>query len=426
MEYEPPIGILVSAPGKDGPDKGESVPTIIPQGPEQLELNRFSEMLSQQQRDFAIMPCGFHEVELDKVQEDKTLNHLKQEYIEPELGRRAKSGANPQEIKPITQALIVCTRSQEENKYEVLLNDDVELKANLHKKYGEIKPGEELESKDIHFIDDVWFPAINEEDGFIWIRYGQDEYKIFFDLLPLNKSDQMDNDVLNNFQELLDEWMSELMATEYLKRVYKGVFNEDDTYHKLISDGWFPAPAIIPDTWARMKEANVSGEKDNARSIAKSEVDDEKLELMLDNWEQKEPFASDMPFLKRGVQHYKNGDFISSVSVLLPRIEGLGNRVLKMEDREAKRKLTDVMSDIQDARKGPTDQSWVGENLYDGFANVINDFFHKDFHPGDEDAEEKLGRHSHTHGGTSSEKYDQSYALKIILAIDALFFIIHR
>ncbi|MGH7528236.1 MAG: hypothetical protein ACREMX_16200 [Gemmatimonadales bacterium] len=57
--------------------------------------------------------------------------------------------------------------------------------------------------------------------------------------------------------------------------------------------------------------------------------------MMLNSWIADEPFASDRGFLERGIERYQAGDYISAVSVLLPRIEGrMVREVFRPEGRE--------------------------------------------------------------------------------------------
>jgi hypothetical protein len=45
------------------------------------------------------------------------------------------------------------------------------------------------------------------------------------------------------------------------------------------------------------------------------------------------------------------------------------------------------------------------------------------FRPSAPGASRTRGRHAHAHGATGDPQYDQLYALKIILALDALHFV---
>lgn len=175
-----------------------------------------------------------------------------------------------------------------------------------------------------------------------------------------------------------------------------------------------------------MWDAYDDGDSARAAELAIEVVDEDTLDQMLANWEQEEPFQSDLPFLERGVRHYNDEDYISSVAVLLPRLEGLTNRALKAAGATAKRRLADAYADVVKAATGETQDRWIGRQLRERMDEAVEEFFTAGFDPNDPDAEDTLGRHAHTHGATKAERYGQEYALKVILAIDSLFFILNR
>lgn len=136
-----------------------------------------------------------------------------------------------------------------------------------------------------------------------------------------------------------------------------------------------------------------------------------------------EPFASDRRFLEIGVERYKSADFISTVSVLLPRIEGLANRVRNSRGIGARDSISEVFKSLDQLASADMRDGYLATRIREEFEALIASFLLVRFKPSAPSAATTRGRHAHAHGATGDPHYDQSYALKIILAIDALHFV---
>lgn len=417
-DYTPPAGILVAPPGESGPEEGKSVPTVLPPNPNALNLDQLSQLLDGP----AVAPCGVRRV--DDPETDPTFQAVSNKYLFPELQRREEAGKEASNYLPLEKMLVVIHGGDKATGYEVFLNQEVEVTGEVSLKYGDgVEKGEALQAGELHHVHSLSFPAVEEGDSYLWIRHEPAGYAVYFNFLPTFEAAELDEEV----EERLAEIIREGMTSEFLRGIYAGALEEPDPIRKAMSeDGWFPSPAILPQPWRSMCEAYDDGDPTRAAELAIDAVDEDTLDQMLANWKQEEPFQSDLRFLGRGVQHYKDGHYISAVSVLLPRIEGLTNRALNAAGATAKERLADAFRDVGKAATGPTQDRWIGRQLRDRMNEAVEEFFLSGFDPNDPDAEDTLGRIGHTHGATKAEHYDQTYALKVLLAIDSLFFILNR
>jgi hypothetical protein len=417
--YTPPAGLLIAPSGQSGPDEGDSVPIVLPPNPAALDL----EQLSQHLDGPAVAPCGV--LRVDDPKTDRTLQAVSRSYLLPDLKRRREQGEEAATYLPLQQMLVVIQvgDEQEEAGHKVFLNEEVEVTGDVSLKYGGVAKGEAIRAGELHHVHSLSFPAVEDGDGYLWVRHEPKGYAVYFNFLPTSE----ELDVEEEIKEHLAEIIREGMASEFLRGLYAGALEEpESTREAMANDGWFPSPALLPQPWRDMWDTYDDDDSARAAELAIEVVDENTLDQMLANWEQEEPFQSDLPFLKRGVWHYKDEDYISSVAVLLPRLEGLTNRALKAAGGTAKERLADAYANVGKAATGATRDRWIGRQLRERMDEAVEGFLMARFDPNAPDAEDTLGRHAHAHGATKAERYDQAYALKILLAIDSLFFILNR
>ncbi len=91
----------------------------------------------------------------------------------------------------------------------------------------------------------------------------------------------------------------------------------------MFAQGWFPFISLTIDTTkAIINHARNSWCIDDVLKTISSEVKD-RLPRWLKKWKQLAQFSDHYTLLEKSVERFENRDFISSVSILYPRIEGV-------------------------------------------------------------------------------------------------------
>ena len=98
----------------------------------------------------------------------------------------------------------------------------------------------------------------------------------------------------------------------------------------------------------------------------------------------------------------KAGDYISTVSVLLPRIEDLGNRVREKRGLGARDKISQVFDSLDELASADVRDGYIATRIREEFGGVITSFLMVHFRPSAPGARAARGRHAHAHGTTGA------------------------
>ena len=117
----------------------------------------------------------------------------------------------------------------------------------------------------------------------------------------------------------------EALLAHYFGRVlFQHLFSiEDETWNELFKQRWFPFSYLSVATvqnmikWARERRA-IDVDLDKIAAEVHSVMGDR-----LSEWEDDEFIGPHLPFVRKAFEHFSAGDFLSSSSILYPRIEGL-------------------------------------------------------------------------------------------------------
>ena len=419
MTYEPPAGILIGPATMPEVKAGDRIAELIPA--DFAEIHELGKAMIGP----TLVPVGI--VRAVDATTDKSFTQVFDAWIGPEVARRVQAGVPAESLLPIQQAVIVFPPKSAPERHRVLLNGEADVHATLRPSYGAAFAGSvagdttEIRLRDMFDLRSFALAGVDmQADGFVWIRPERDGWALYFNFIPncgatgISPADR--TAVMRSVQTAI--------AQEMLQTFLHGVFAKGDQVRsQMTRDGWCPTPILLPEPWKEMTAAYASGKPDEAGPLAIAAVGIPELDTMAATWIAEEPFASDRAFLERGIERYKAGDYISAISVLLPRIEGLANRVREKRGIGARENLAQVFGELDQLASADVRDGYLATRIREEFSSLIANFLLIRFSPSAPQADLVRGRHAHSHGATGDPQYDQPYALKIILALDALYFI---
>ena len=271
--------------------------------------------------------------------------------------------------------------------------------------------GDTVSHDDIADITDVELrgPIINDDDAvFILITHGWRKL-LFWDF------SQLSGDAEKRKYNL-----GKVLAQGFARIAYSQLsFMNEDVVSKLFRIRWFPFVTLSYELRKEILNADPVSFKEDFFVLKISVELDAKLDEILLKWESYEQFSNHMEFFKRGIDSYKNNDFISCISLVFPRIEG----VLRSLDNVTSWERGDqniIGKIVPESLKDPATFSALTPSVFCAF--VRNVMFHE--FKGQEWIKQKsgavFGRHSIAHGILPSEDYSKGNAARLLLTIDHL------
>jgi hypothetical protein len=193
--------------------------------------------------------------------------------------------------------------------------------------------------------------------------------------------------------------------------------NSPEIKAKLYNAGWFPFIRILgkPFTEIMNRLKNNLPLSDIETLIVES-FDDKTVKIMYNSWILNQLFKKRETFLKKGIDEYFERDYISSIHVLYPCIEGILQDLsyeVKVHGDSGDRLATKLISYLKS--KNPDTQLLLPENFKQ---YLIESYFAK-FNRKSEEIE--VSRHSIAHGAaTNVDDYTQIKTLQALLILDQL------
>ena len=307
-------------------------------------------------------------------------------------------------ISQIDQCLVVITK----NKVAKVYINDFPTALEIVSK-GNVQKGQPITKEDIADIQKVIFPTIEieQDNGIIYIfSYGWRK-ALYFDYTPLRPGSK---------STLGD--IGSLFAKFYTIMLFKELFHLNDSIlNEMYDEGWFPFVRILGRKFENLYKdfenrfSSKSGEKTIVEHFGK-----DTLKEMLASWKGKDLFQPHIPFLERGMERYLAGDYISSISILFPRIEGILRYVYLGE--KGKPTQTSLVSNLWKK----VSEKCLDTSLFlpDRFREYLKRFYFANFNL--ETGELDLSRHTIGHGVARQQDFQRVKALQGILILDQLFY----
>lgn len=203
--------------------------------------------------------------------------------------------------------------------------------------------GETIFKNDIADIREIRFEGIDipNEYGVLYLFSIGWRKGMYYDFSPLRP-----NEGLKRTYDL-----NRKIAQFHLYLMFQDRFKiSEETWNKMFTQGWFP---FISLTQACIKNiinyANNSWCIDDALETISNEVKDG-LPKWLGKWKRLAQFSDHFELLEKAVERFQNRDFISTVAILYPRIEGVmrsrHKSVSPNQNRKQKNLVTSTLSGV--------------------------------------------------------------------------------
>ena len=265
-----------------------------------------------------------------------------------------------------------------------------------------VEKGEPVTADDIADVRSVTLGVeIPPDAGFAFVYENRWERAYFFDFGPLATGVARAFDV-----------SAELGAQKTYLLHRERCRLTDEEWAGLLSQDWFPFILLPQRTLDLMFGLLRAGRSVDLVLNDISAAVEARLPTFLSGMEAKPALAAQIPFIERAIEHFRNGDFLSSVSVLFPRIEGIWRGIARPAGSVPHKALATTVVEAGATRLSP-----VSPLLAGGFLDYLKTRFLPKFDPG---RPEGLTRHTVSHGVASAEEFSRKGALLGLLIVNQL------
>ncbi len=189
----------------------------------------------------------------------------------------------------------------------------------------------------------------------------------------------------------------------------------EEQWESLLGSKWFLFNGLSNETIQKMiGQLNAGWDLDELTDDIVEDVKS-RTDWFLSGWEKHPAFQSHLDVLRRAMDHFQNGDYLSCTAMLYPRLEGvMRSNVLEAGGSSMRQ---DSLAQAAVASKLPNPKCLL---LPHRFQRFLRDVYFASFNSQDEDID--VSRHSVSHGVASSENFDAKAAVIGILVANQLFY----
>lgn len=292
------------------------------------------------------------------------------------------------------------------NEAEIFINMPSVLKIIAKER---IESGCTITKDNVADIVKIEFPEVelNQDFRLIYIFSFGWRRGLYFDLIPAKDRDKEPKGDLET-----------IFASFHSYLIFHEVFDlTPEIKDKLKKHGWFPFIRILGKNFEKLRDAAVYDFPitDIALEVIET-FDEENITEIINNWMKKDIFKKHESLIRKGIDEYLEGDFISAIHILYPRIEGIMRYVyLGEKDKPTSEKLRKKLVHL--AKEKCTESSLY---LPDDFDVYLKDFYFSSFCL--EEGEIDLSRHSLAHGVAREDDFNKIKAFQSIMILDQISF----
>lgn len=304
------------------------------------------------------------------------------------------------------EAMLVCISRRETHIYA---NEQLPIIVQIRPKR-DIIAGERVYRDDIAGVKMLEFPNVvpPPESGFLLLLSVGWRRGLCFDLRPVVPPHPLAT------SEQAFDGVKKLGGLVYAHLQFLDRFLlTDEDWNKVFAAGWFPFIFLPDKAWQRLllairREADLQQDEEQIHTRWLSECD-----RRLAAWKKNRYFTEQIPFLQSAVDAYKREEWMTVVSVAVPRVEGLLRMAFGPEGKQME--LVDRLAQAAEQ------QEHVKSIM---FPRRLAQFFRRVFLRGTpfSKAEPLVSRHTVTHGVVRAENLTRKEALTVLLLIDHILY----
>ncbi len=323
-----------------------------------------------------------------------TIEHLSSIFLHPEL---VQNGMLEQDVKNV---LIFIDKN---NLATIHINFSTIAKIMVKHEQAKLTP---LFSDNITDVIAIEFPGIEmkEEDSVIYLFSSRWRKGLFFNFV----SNSAKNTNIGN--------LATLFASCHMYLLYPEIHRLDEEVKgRMYKSGWFPFIRILGRHRILLDAFRNNFPIENAETQLVAQFNKDVIGEMKELWMKKEVFRVHSEFITKGVDEYLEGDYISAISILYPRIEGLMRHLYVEKDKPTSEELRKKINEI-----GKKKSKEFSMFLPDEFNAYLKCFYFSSFSL--KNGELHLSRHSVSHGVAEKNDFSQIKAFQAILILDQIYF----
>lgn len=272
-------------------------------------------------------------------------------------------------------------------------------------------PKRELKKGDDLYVDDIvniykYTPkdiTLPDDCGIVFIFSIGWRKGFYYDFLPLLPPSFRKRE--HDLEIIFGRLYSQLLFQNYYKIT-------DSEWEYLLKEKWFPFISLTDRTIKKILQYTRSKLSLDTLLPHISEEVSKSLNSMSNRWKKISDLDSHVEFIHKSIERYKNRDYISSISVLYPRIEGIMRDSFYNQVNNQRATQTNLSQSITDI-----DQNTYPILLPEKFKLFLTDVYFADFDPANPDG---LSRHTVGHGVAKIDEFSLKGSIIGFLILDQL------
>jgi hypothetical protein len=288
--------------------------------------------------------------------------------------------------------------------------NEIPLQSIISLKKAGVNAGEIIYHDDIAEILRVKFGEIEipNDSGILFLFSVGWRKGLFFDFNPLVREDFSSRGY--DLEVLLGQYLSYLTFQDLFKI-------SEEVWENIINQKWFPFISLKKATIEKIVfYASEEWNLDNLINLVSDDLTSH-LPMAVKRWEANALFKEHFPFFKLAVERYLEKDYVSTGSILFPRIEGLLRTKHSTVNSSEKATQTNLVNSLVNAL--PDEQKSYNFLLPLKFQQYLSEVFFRNFDP---NLTVEISRNSVSHGVAPFSEFNLKSATIALLIVDQLYF----